>query len=353
VNPTTLSEKIKNIPSAPGCYIFRNQANQIIYVGKSKSLKERVRQYFQKTDEKEGKYKALAKEIADIEIILTSTERDALILECKLIKQHKPRYNTQLKRKKNYPFVLIDMKKEYPTISISGKYRQGTSCYGFFYNEDEAMELIILLNSIWQTPLCGKDSFPKDHRPCLNFHLKKCCAPCCGQISRDDYIARIKEIQKCLSGNNTAVCRRIKREMQKASAEMNFERAARLRDTIKMLELLQRKAGRLNTSLENSRVLLFFRAFREQDFSVFYIKDGLTKARIDIPADMEIEETKLHNFANQICNDKTLSEDAVDINAEKFLTTCLLDIIADKRFVVLRENCNEADIIKKLRAPMY
>lgn len=338
-----LPEKINGLPRLPGCYIFKNKLGTIIYIGKSKSLKSRVQQYFQNVDAKEGKYKWLSQEIADLEIIRTDTERDALILECQLIKKHLPKYNAQLKGEKVYPYICIDWQPEYPTISITKERAPGNRDYfGFFRNEDRAFEAIELMNAIWQTPLCAKTHFSDNHRPCLNFHLKKCCAPCGRMIDQQLYLVRINEIRNCLKSRSSGVFRRLRTEMQHASDALDFEQAMHYRDLITALEQLQKKSKRLNTSFEDKEVYLFFRAFNERECALFYIRDGRVRGRMDFC----VSETP--EFLPFVQKNNTPKETTEGESKERFLAKCLVDIFADKYYVTVPRRAKEERITSLL-----
>lgn len=361
-NMESLQDKIKALPASPGCYIFYNAAGEIIYIGKSKALKHRVRQYFQHKEGLKGKagetrvagfsilhgkklvqemissnaerkYQHLAAEVVDLKVILTPTERDALILECQMVKQHQPRYNAQLKRTKKYPYLRIDSNVEYPVIQIVGKNHQSDGdCFGFFYNEDEAYETIKLINRIWQTPLCGKPGFSKDSNSCLNYHIKRCCAPCHKQISPTAYDAKIREIRRCLNGQATPVFDRLNRQMKQAAGQMDYEKAAIIRDTIRDLELLQMKCRRLNTFFDKQEVYLFYRAYREKGFTLFYIYGGAVLNRIDFENSKDLTIDHFKEFVEQIYApefDRLVNEE------KQFLTRCLVDVYADKYYVPL------------------
>lgn len=349
----TLKEKVKNLPAHSGCYIFRNSDGQIIYIGKSKSLKNRVPQYFQSVDTKKGKYHMLAKEIADMEYILTDSERDALILECQLVKKHCPRYNTQLKKTKKYPFIKISSNLEYPTISIVyATPNDGGDYFGFFYNEDEAYDTIILINSIWNTPLCKKENFPANHKVCLHYHLKQCCGPCMKHISADEYAGRIKEIRKCLLDSSPKTMKKLNSMMINAANDMNFEKAAKYRDNLNGLALLRNKCKRLNTAFTNRIVFLFFRAFHEEAYSIFYIKDGITLHRADFTDVTQIQRDDIAKFLAEV---KYLyhSESKSTISDGKFYTSCLLSIYADKYFLSLPKHTKTETSISKIEKSFY
>jgi|GEM_PF-921337 len=363
----TLREKVKNLPAHSGCYIFRNSNGEIIYIAKSKSLKNRIPQYFQCVDSKKGKYYMLAKEIADIEYILADSERDALILECQLVRKHYPRYNSQLKKAKNYSYIKISSDLEYPTISIVQSAPQDDGDYfGFFYNENEAYDTILLMNSIWNTPLCKKDNFPANHKVCLHYHLKQCCDPCMRRISAVEYAGRIKEIRKCLLGSSTQLLRKLNSMMINEANDMNYEKAAKYRDNLNGLALLQNKCKRLNTSFTNKIVFLFFCAFHEEAYSIFYIWDGITLHRADFTDMTQIQRDDIAKFLAEVkyLYHTAASKDIFDpysihqtirstISDGEFYTSCLMSIYADKYFLSLPKYTKTETAISKIEKSFY
>lgn len=349
----TLKEKVKKLPAHSGCYIFRNSKGEIIYIGKSKSLKNRVPQYFQNVDAKKGKYHMLSKEIADMEYILTESERDALILECQLVKTHYPIYNSQLKKTKKYPFIKISSSLMYPTISVVySTPKDGSDYFGFFYNEDEAYDTILLINSIWQTPICKRESFPTNHKVCLHYHMKQCCGPCMERISAEEYTDRIKEIRRCLFGTSTQTMKKINAKMIAAANDMKFEKAAKYRDNLNELVKLQNRCKRLNTAFANRIVFLFFRAFHEKSYSIFYIKDGVTLYKGDFHDVSQINKEEIVHFLAEV---KSLnrSNSNSSISNGTFYTSCLLSIYADKYFLSLPKYVKTQTSISKIEKAFY
>lgn len=213
---SSLKNKVNSLPVKPGCYIYRNKYDTVIYVGKSKCLKKRVRQYFQNPDKKEGKIQNLIREIHDLDYIVTETETDALLLECRLIKQYKPQYNSMMKRNRPYPFISISQNKDYPGIYITDYPEQDKDVisFGCFYNKEDAEKIITLINEIWKTPLCKKKYFNDNlkERACFYYHIGKCNAPCTSNISKNDYKNTINEIVNLLRGKNKRKILEIKKK---------------------------------------------------------------------------------------------------------------------------------------------
>lgn len=347
-----LSLKIAEIPALPGCYIFKNKQSEIIYIGKSKSLKHRVKQYFQNVEAKEGKYSRLTKEIADIEILLTGTETDALILECGLIKIYKPKYNAQLKRRKLYPYIKIDTSARYPAISLTeteedGQEHKDCAYFGCFRNKEDAFQTIVLLNRIWQTPMCGKNHFGGRRKACLNYHIRQCCAPCENIISEEAYNEKISEITQCLNGSPhaNAVMRRLKAAMKTAAEELNYEKAAVLRDAIAGLAALMKKQKKLNTVLTGRDVYLFIRPYNGTAFSLFFIRNGTSLARVNFDNMEAFHLTALLDFVGGI---QTQAERFAVDGDGGFLTVCLRELHADKLYVPFDKPMRADKIAKKL-----
>lgn len=333
----------KEMPKQPGCYIFRNKSLHIIYIGKSKSLCNRIKQHFHNTDPTDYKHMDLMRELHEIEFVLTDTETNALILECQLIKQHKPKYNSQLKRGRIYPFIRVNLQQPYPTFVVTDRTaKDGCEYFGSFYDKYDALATLELINSIWRTPICCKDSFDDVQRPCLHHHLNKCCAPCCGEIDAMAYRQIIREIIKCLHGNFRATVSRLRAEMEAASNEMSFEKAARLRDNIIGLDKLKKKQKSIYTDLDGKDIYLFFRAFRENGFSLFFIRNGVTFNRVDFADIQELDKEKLAAFVSGNAQGQQSIKDGA------FLTTCLLEIGACKLFIPVSRRGSSMKIIAKL-----
>ncbi len=325
--------KIKQLPKASGCYIFKNKFGEVIYVGKSKCLKNRVGQYFQNSDKKEGKIKNLVREIYDFDYIITETETDALLLECYLIKTKKPKYNSDLKRDKEYPCINIPLKTDYPSIYISTEYNlKDTETFGSFYSENDARYTIELINSIWKTPLCNKTSFQnlKQKRPCLNYSIGKCMAPCLKIPDQEDYKEKIFEIIGFLKGKNKKVISELNKEMKEQSAQLEFEKAAVTRDKIEWLKKLQNRSKKFNTNLELKEFCVFLRAYNEKTITLFYIKNGITLIKETYMHLEDISQNEFDIFANSIFTENFNVNNGLD------LSVCVTAIHADKLYIDIK-----------------
>ena len=236
--------QLKILPDKPGVYLMKNILGEIIYVGKAKVLKNRVRQYFQNSKNHSEKVKAMVKNISEFEYIVTDSEMEALILECNLIKKYSPKYNISLKDDKFYPFIKITTNEDFPKVFVTRNYaKDGNKYFGPYPNAGAVHETINLIRKVFPLRTCKKFIVEggKQTRPCLNYHIKKCNAPCEGYISKVDYRNMIDEIMDVLSGRDKTLLNKLKKEMQEASSNLEFEKAAALRDKILAIENIAEK----------------------------------------------------------------------------------------------------------------
>lgn len=354
-----LEEKLKGLPLSPGCYLFKDKEQQIIYIGKSKKLRNRVRQYFQNQENKEGKYRFLLREIADLQIIRTETETEALLLECMLVKHYQPRYNAQLRQTKKYPYIKINMADDYPSIYIAKEYEEdGNIYFGYFYHEEDAMECIELLGRLWQTPLCGRSSYSAVSRPCLNYQLKKCCGPCQQKVERTVYQEKIGQIIRCLQGNAKDMIHSLNQQMKAVVKLQDYEKAILCRDHIKELERLQKKNMRLDTMMDKRDIYMLLRGYGEIGCHLCFIREGQLKDSIRI-SDIDMKEQvtgfvrgmKRGDFtagAHHAVVAKYLQQtkEMVRDTMEAYLAICLRDLHAWKVYIPVSPRVNE-----KMRFP--
>ena len=225
-----VEEKLRLLPDSPGVYIMKDAKGRIIYVGKAVVLKNRVRQYFQSGKHQAPKVRAMVAKIADFETILTHSEVEALILECNLIKKHRPRYNISLKDDKSYPYLKVTLADEYPRVVVTRRVTKDGSRYFGPYTLAGAMhESVKLLKRLFPLRTCKN---MKVERPCLEYHIKRCLAPCCEPVDKEEYGAMIREVCLFLEGRTEQVEKELSRRMTEAAEDYDFERAARLRDQL-------------------------------------------------------------------------------------------------------------------------
>ena len=237
-------EKASSLPLLPGVYIMRDRQGQVIYVGKARKLKNRVSQYFQDTASHTPKTKVMVSKIADFDVIVASSEFEALVLECSLIKQHLPRYNILLKDDKGYPYIRLDRREKYPRISMVSKLaNDGAGYYGPFGSRHATKALVDAINTALKLPSCNRQ-FPQcigKDRPCLHYHMDQCEGWCTEGKSYDAYMLAVEQATLLLEGKYRSVANSVRQQMLEASEGLNFELAARLRDKLKMIELLGQK----------------------------------------------------------------------------------------------------------------
>ncbi len=253
----TLALKIKNLPDSPGCYLMKEQG-QIIYVGKAVNLKNRVRSYFQKT-EHTPKVEAMVSRVDDFDIVLARTNLEALLLECNLIKLHRPFYNILLKDDKAYPYIRIDLNDPFPRVTLARRVQKdGTKYFGPYIGASAVRDVLELLKKTFPLRTCSHALPLKNPmRPCMNYEIGRCLAPCAGKCTQEEYAKQIEQVITFLSGHYQTVLNDLKRQMNAASAALEFEKAAILRDRITDVEgLMQRQQVNETNGVERDIIAL-------------------------------------------------------------------------------------------------
>lgn len=268
---------LKNLPDKPGVYLMKNKLGEVIYVGKAKILKNRVRQYFQNSKNHSEKVKAMVSHISEFEYIITDSEMEALILECNLIKKYSPRYNILLKDDKYYPFIKITLKEDFPRVFVTRNYvNDGGKYFGPYPDAKSVYEVVELIKSIFPLRTCKlliKEE-GKPVRPCLNYHIGKCKAPCAKHINKKEYGQMIHEIIDILTGRDKALFYKLKEDMEKASEELNFEKAAILRDKIKAIEVVIEKQKIVSNNFNNEDYINIYKDEKDTCVQIFFLRDG-------------------------------------------------------------------------------
>ena len=275
-------EQLKILPNEPGVYLMKNTLGEIIYVGKAKILKNRVRQYFQNSKNHSEKVKAMVKNIAEFEYIVTDSEMEALILECNLIKKYSPKYNISLKDDKFYPFIKITTNEDFPRVFITRNYaKDGNKYFGPYPNAGAVHETINLIRKIFPLRTCKRSIIEggKHTRPCLNYHIKKCDAPCEGHISKAEYKVMIDEIMDVLSGRDKTLVNKLKKDMQDASMNLEFEKAASFRDKILAIENIAEKQKVFKSQEGDEDFINLYKDEKDCCIQVFFLRDGKVTGR--------------------------------------------------------------------------
>ena len=248
-----IEDELKKLPNKPGVYIMHDKEDNIIYVGKAISLKKRVRQYFRKNN-KTARIERMVSLIDHFEYIVTDNEAEALILECNLIKKNSPKFNVLLKDDKTYPYIKVDVKSDFPNVVITRKIlNDGAKYFGPYANSGAAKEMVDFIKQKFQIRQCK--NFKSNTRACLNYHIKRCLAPCMGYVSKEDYRKQIDQILMLLEGKTEPIIKQIEKEIALASEKMEYEKAAMLRDKKIAIENVSEKQKVSNISENNIDVL--------------------------------------------------------------------------------------------------
>lgn len=275
-----ISEKLQGIlatlPSKPGCYLMKNAAGTIIYVGKAINLKNRVRSYFHADASHDAKTRRLVRDIADIEWILVGSELEALILEMNLIKKHRPKYNVRLKDDKRYPYIKVHWAEPFPKVTVTRQMiEDGSRYFGPYTSAWAVHQTLDVLRRIFPYLTCDRVITGQDKRACLYYDIKLCTAPCIGAIDQAGYRQMISDLMSFLSGHSEGIVSRIEADMQKASVEMRFEKAAALRDQLKAVQaIIERQKIIFATDYIDSDVLAMARTDGEACVQIFFIRGG-------------------------------------------------------------------------------
>ncbi len=272
-----IEEELKKLPDKPGVYIMHDSRDSIIYVGKAVSLKNRVRQYFQNSRNKTAKIEQMVSQIHHFEYIITDSELEALVLECNLIKEHSPKYNTMLKDDKSYPYIKVTIQEDFPRILFSRKIKKDKSKYFGPYTSAGAVKSSLdLLHKLYKIRVCSRN-LPKDigkDRPCLYYHINQCDAPCQGRISREEYGKSIQKAMAFLNGNYSDVIKELQKKMEDASERMEFEEAIEYRELIASVKQIAEKQKITDNHGEDKDIIALAKDEKDGIVQVFFIRDG-------------------------------------------------------------------------------
>ncbi len=272
-----IEEELKKLPACPGVYIMHDDKDAIIYVGKAISLKNRVRQYFQKSRNLGIKKEQMVEQIARFEYIITDSELEALVLESNLIKEHRPKYNTMLKDDKNYPFIKVTVGEEFPRIMLARKMKKDKSRYFGPYTSSTAVKDVIeLTRKLYHLRSCNR-SLPRDigkERPCLYYHIKQCNGPCQGYISQEDYKKQVDGLLDFLNGNHREILKELEEKMLQASDKLDFEEAAQYRDLIQSVEKIGERQKITDQHREDKDIIAAAIEGDDAVAQVFFMRDG-------------------------------------------------------------------------------
>ena len=300
-----IEEELRKLPDKPGVYLMHDKNDTIIYVGKAVVLKNRVRQYFQSSRGKSPKIMRMVEQIAWFEYIVVDSEMEALILECNLIKEHQPKYNTMLKDDKHYPYIRVTVNEDYPRIMLARERKKDKAKYFGPYTSAQAVhDSIDLLKKTYFVRSCNR-VLPRDmgkERPCLYYHMGQCKAPCQGYISKEEYQDNIGQVEEFLNGNYALITKRLEQQMMKFSEEMEFEKAAEYRDLLFSVKRLSEKQKADDDMNVERDIIAFASVGDEAVAQVFFVRGGKMVGREHFyltGVENETRSTIMANFIKQ------------------------------------------------------
>lgn len=325
-----IQEELKKLPEKPGVYIMKDKNGEIIYIGKAVVLKNRVRQYFQSLAKQAPKVQAMVPQIKEFEFIVTDTELEALILECNLIKKHRPKFNILLKDDKSYPYIKVTMNEGYPRILITRKIeKDGAKYFGPYTSGFAVKETIDFIKKLFPIKTCSK-VLPRDagkDRPCLNYYIYQCMGPCQGNVSNEEYRALMTDICNFLGGKQEEIIKRLEDEMKEASESLEFEKAARIRDKIASLKHIAQKQKIVSTAMEDQDIIAFAKGDADSCIQVFFIRGGKLIGR-----------------------EHFIFEGAADVSDSELMTAFIKQFYSSAAYVpnqiILQEDIDEISIIE-------
>jgi excinuclease ABC subunit C len=271
----TLEDKLARLPDRPGVYMYKDAKAQVVYVGKAASLRGRVRSYFQESRPRDAKTDALVRQITDLEYIVTDNELEALMLEANLVRRHRPRYNIILRDDKHYPFLRLTTNEEFPRLLVARRVQNdGATYYGPFYPATAMRETLRLTRQLFPLRTCSIDIDGRLERPCIQYAIHRCNAPCTGWETREGYAKTVHDVRQFLEGKDDDLARTLTADMERAAEEMKFERAAVLRDQIQSLNKVRERQKIISTEEVDQDVLGVVRQGNEACVELFFVRRG-------------------------------------------------------------------------------
>ena len=279
-----IREQLKKLPDSPGVYLHKDAFGQIIYVGKAISLKNRVRQYFNSPRNQPPKVRKMVEQITEFDYITTGTEMEALILECNLIKKHTPKYNVLLRDDKTYPYIKVTLGEAYPRVLKTRRLvNDGSKYFGPYADAGAVNQIIDLLNRAYALKRCATVQFPKDVKPCLNYHIRQCRGICLGTVDRKEYTRAVEKAMDFLQGKDRDLIRTLTAQMQQAAEEMDFETAASLRDSIEAAKAITEKQRVVLSRKEDLDLVLIHSGESGAHGILFTVREGKLSGRETFP----------------------------------------------------------------------
>ncbi|MBI1909953.1 MAG: excinuclease ABC subunit C [Deltaproteobacteria bacterium] len=304
-----LAEKVSSFPVTPGVYLMKNQAGEVLYVGKAKNLRDRLKSYFSKEATSRTQIQFLMKRVVVIETIVTGTEKEALLLENTLIKKHKPKYNIQLRDDKNYVSVRLSVKDEFPRIYVTRQIKEEEGPYfGPYSSASACRETVDFIEKYFQLRTCSDHELKNRSRPCLQYQIKRCLAPCVGFIQEEPYRQLVENVRLFLEGRKKDLLQKLKIERNEASEKLDFEKAARLRDLIQSMKETLEKQSMIRYRAANQDFVSYYREGEQFTFCVLMVRAG------------RVQGTRLYHFQSPA-------------NGEEMIASFLLQYYGEDRYL--------------------
>ena len=310
---------IETIPREPGVYLFKDRSGKVLYIGKAKNLNIRLSSYFRKGKDYSYKLSLILMNACSLDHIITATEKEALILEGNLIKKYRPRYNVKIKDDSNYPLLKLDINNNYPRLSIVRRMKtDGALYFGPFTSSSAVRSTLRLIGPIFPLRKCKTKEIPKRSRPCLNYQLGRCLAPCCVDMSPAEYQEIVDQVRLFLEGRNRELINRLKGIMQKASRELSFEKAARVRDQIRAVEKTVERQTVVSAGMKDQDIIGLYRSDKEVEIIVLMVRGGymVGSRKYSIHCEWETSREALEAFLKQFYREREFVPSEVIISEE-------------------------------------
>jgi excinuclease ABC subunit C len=347
---------INSLPDKPGVYFFKDKSSQILYIGKAKFLKKRVNSYTHPSYRHSKRTRQLVRKVKKVDYVLCGSELEALLLESRLIKEHLPEYNIMQRRTKDYPFIKITMRDDFPRVFVAWDIETDNAKYlGPFPRWYEAQVTVDLIHKIFPIRKCSNDLPLKERKnPCLNFHIKQCLGPCCKKITKNEYRKTIGYIIRFLSGNYLRLIRDTEKEMKKAASDLKFERAARLRDQINGIkEVVSRHQFRVK-SIESNNLIAVYPSEDSDSVEMFFIRKGILEdqkrisTRVltddDLSQNLKVDIQRI--FFHSTTPDKT-SVSRIEVDAMNIIARWLYRHRNDQSLIYIKGKRNKSEAINQ------
>jgi excinuclease ABC subunit C len=349
-----IKERLNSIPTQPGVYLMKGKGGEVLYVGKAVNLRNRVRSYFQTSSSHSPKLQRLVWSIADLEFIVTASELEALILESNLVKRHRPHYNVRLKDDKRYPYINITWQEDFPRVRVVRRMKRDGARYFGPYTSSAAMrQTLDLLRRIFPYLTCKRNIAGTDSRACLYYHIKRCVGPCIGAVTKEEYREMMNQVCLFLEGKGEEIIASLKYHMESAAEELEYERAARLRDQIQAVEQVISRQRVISKATADQDVIAFARDDGETCVQVFFVRTGKLIGReyflMDGANGVEAQEI-LASFIKQFYNDTAYVPSEIllpaDIDEARIIERWLRDMRGTKVALRVPRRGQKRELVK-------